>query len=45
MMGQFGHTHWEDDMVHNYAHGFSMSNHLGLPTTTILKGEPFAYIK
>jgi len=21
------HPHWENDMVHNYAHGLSMSNH------------------
>jgi hypothetical protein len=33
-MGQFGHPHWEDDMMQNYTHDFSMSNHLGLPTIT-----------
>jgi hypothetical protein len=33
-MNQFDHSHWEDDMVHNYAHGPSMSDQLNLPTIT-----------
>jgi hypothetical protein len=45
MMGQFGHSHWEDDMVHNCTHVPSMSDHLGFPTTTLLKVEPFAHVK
>jgi hypothetical protein len=32
-------------MVHNCSHGPSMSDHLGLPTTTLLKVEPFAHVK
>jgi hypothetical protein len=33
-MSQFDHSHLEDDMVHNYAHGLSMSDHLNLTTIT-----------
>jgi hypothetical protein len=32
-MGQFGHSNEKDDTSHNYAHGLSMLDHLGLPTT------------
>jgi hypothetical protein len=45
MMGQFGHSHWEDDMVHNCAHGPSMFNHLSLPTMTLLKVVSFTHVK
>jgi hypothetical protein len=38
--GPFGHLHWEDDMVHNCAHGPSMFDHLDLPTTTFQKVKP-----
>jgi hypothetical protein len=44
-MGQFGHSHGEDDMVHNCAHGPSMFDHLGLSIITFLKVEPFTLVK
>jgi len=44
-MDQFGHPHWENDMVHNSTHSPSMFDHLDLPTTTILKVKPFAHVK
>jgi hypothetical protein len=37
---QFGHSHWENDMVHNYTHGPSMFNHFGPSTMTLQKVEP-----
>jgi hypothetical protein len=44
-MGQSSHPHWEDDMVHNYAHGPSMFDHL-VPLITILwKVGPFKQAK
>jgi hypothetical protein len=33
-MGKFDHSHWGDDMVHNYAHGPFMFDHFSSPTTT-----------
>jgi len=43
--GQFGHPHWEGDIVHNSAYVFSMFDHVGPPTTIVLKGEPFTHVK
>ncbi len=43
--GQFGHSHWENDMVHNCTLGPSIFDHLGLPTITLLKVELYAHIK
>jgi hypothetical protein len=34
-MGQFGHSNKKDDTSHKYAHGLSMFDHLGLPTTIL----------
>jgi hypothetical protein len=42
---KFGHPHWEDDTMCNYAHGPSMSNHLKPPTTILQKVKPFAHVK
>ncbi len=42
-MGQLGHPHWEDDMVHNSTRGLSMFNHFVLPTTILRKVRPFDY--
>jgi hypothetical protein len=39
-MGQFGHLHWEDDMVHIYTCHLSMLNHPNPPTTTNKKVTP-----
>jgi hypothetical protein len=44
-MGQSSHPHWEDDMVHNYAHGPSMSNHLVPPTIIFQKVGPSKHAK
>jgi len=44
-MGQSSHPHWEDDMVHNYAHGLSMFDHLILLTTKFRKVGPFEHVK
>jgi hypothetical protein len=44
-MDQFGRPHWENDNVHNFTHDLSMFDHLGPPTTTILKVEPSAHVK
>ncbi len=44
-MGQYGHPHWEDDMVHNYAHGPSMFDHFVFPTTILQKVGPFKHAK
>jgi hypothetical protein len=44
-MGPFDHPHWEDDMVHNCAHGPSMSNHLSPPTTTLQKVKPVTHVE
>jgi hypothetical protein len=44
-MDQSGHPHWEDDMVHNYAHGPSMFDHLIPPTTILQKVGPFEHAK
>jgi hypothetical protein len=43
-MNQFSHWHWEDDTMHNYTCGPSMSSCLGPPTTIFWKVKPFAYI-
>jgi phosphopentomutase len=32
---QSNHSHEEDDIMHNYACGLSMSDHFNLPTITI----------
>lgn len=42
---KFGHPHWEDEMMCNYAHGPSISNHLNSPTTIFQKVKPFAHVK
>jgi hypothetical protein len=39
------HPHWENDMVHNYAHGLSMSNHFALPTIILWKVGLFKHAK
>jgi hypothetical protein len=44
-MDQFGHPHWEDDMVHNYVYGPSMFDHLVPPTTIFQKVGPFEHTK
>jgi hypothetical protein len=38
--GQYDHPDEEDDMAHNYAHGPSMFDHFGPPTTTLQKVIP-----
>ncbi len=42
---QFGHSHWENDMVHNYTHGPSMFDHFGPSTMTLQKVEPSTHQK
>jgi hypothetical protein len=44
-MDQFGHPHQKDDMMHNYAHDPSTSNHLGLSTITHQKVKSFVFAK
>ncbi len=44
-MGQFGHPHWEDDMVHNYTHGYFMFDHLVPPTIIFQKEGLFEHTK
>jgi len=44
-MGKYGHSHWEDDMVHNYAYGPSMFDHLVPLTTIFRKVRPFKHGK
>jgi hypothetical protein len=44
-MGQFGQSHWENTMMHNYAHGLSMFDHLNPPTIILYKVKPSTHNK